>query len=108
MVKLRMMRMGSKKRPYYRVMAIDERKQRDGRPLEFLGTYNPGVEPPALRLELDAIDVWLGKGAQMSGTVRSLVNQVRRSGNTFDNTHTYTPPEKPVAVAAAEEAGLNG
>jgi small subunit ribosomal protein S16 len=108
MVKLRMMRMGSKKRPYYRVMAIDERKQRDGRPLEFLGTYNPGVEPPALRLELDAIDAWLGKGAQMSGTVRSLVNQVRRSGNTFSNVHTYTPPEKPVAVAAAEEAGLNG
>ncbi len=108
MVKLRMMRMGSKKRPYYRLMAIDGRKQRDGRPLEFLGTYNPGVEPPAVRLEMDAIDAWLGKGAQMSGTVKSLVNQVRRTGNTFSNVHTYTPPEQPVAVAAAEEAGLNG
>jgi small subunit ribosomal protein S16 len=78
MVKLRMMRMGSKKRPHYRLMAIDERKQRDGRPLEFLGTYNPGVEPPAVRLELDAIDAWIGKGAQMSGTVRSLVNHLRQ------------------------------
>jgi len=44
----------------------------------------------------------------MSGTVKSLVNQVRRTGNTFSNVHTYTPPEKPVAAAAAEEAGLNG
>ena len=80
MVKIRMMRMGSKKRPFYRVMAIDERKQRDGRPLEFLGTYDPRIEPPAVKLNLEGIDVWIGKGAQLSGTVRSLVNGVRRSG----------------------------
>jgi len=80
MVKIRMMRMGSKKRPFYRVMAIDERKQRDGRPLEFLGTYDPRIEPPAVKLNLEGIDGWIGKGAQLSGTVRSLVNGVRRSG----------------------------
>lgn len=82
MVKIRMTRIGSKKSPFYRVMAIDERKQRDGRPLEFLGTYDPRVNPPAVKLDLDAIDGWVGKGAQLSGTVRSLVNGVRRSGNT--------------------------
>ena len=81
MVKIRMMRMGSKKRPFYRVMAIDERKQRDGRPLEFLGTYDPRVEPPAVKLNLEGIDGWIGKGAQLSDTVRSLVNRVRRGGN---------------------------
>jgi small subunit ribosomal protein S16 len=80
MVKIRMMRMGSKKRPFYRVMAIDERKQRDGRPLEFLGTYDPRIEPPAVKLNLEGIDGWIGKGAQLSDTVRSLVNGVRRSG----------------------------
>jgi len=80
MVKIRMMRMGSKKRPFYRVMAIDERKQRDGRPLEFLGTYDPRVDPPALNLNIEGIDGWVGKGAQLSGTVRSLVNRVRRGG----------------------------
>ena len=80
MVKIRMMRMGSKKRPFYRVMAIDERKQRDGRPLEFLGTYDPRIEPPAVKLNLEGIDGWVGKGAQLSDTVRSLVNGVRRSG----------------------------
>ena len=82
MVKIRMMRMGSKKSPFYRVMAIDERKQRDGRPLEFLGTYDPRVEPPALNLNLDGIETWVGKGAQLSDTVKSLVGKVRRSGNT--------------------------
>ncbi|HIE69353.1 MAG TPA: 30S ribosomal protein S16, partial [Planctomycetes bacterium] len=82
MVKIRMMRMGSKKRPFYRVMAIDERKQRDGRPLEFLGTYDPRVEPPSVKLDLEGIDGWIGKGAQLSDTVRSLVNGVRRTGNT--------------------------
>jgi small subunit ribosomal protein S16 len=81
MVKIRLTRMGSKKRPFYRVMAIDERKQRDGRPLEFLGTYDPGIEPAALNLDLDGIESWVGKGAQLSDTVRSLVNRVKREGN---------------------------
>ncbi|MAG33628.1 MAG: 30S ribosomal protein S16 [Deltaproteobacteria bacterium] len=78
MVKIRMMRIGSKKRPFYRVMAIDERKARDGRPLQFLGTHDPRVDPPATQLDLDAIDGWVGKGAQLSGTVRSLVNKAKR------------------------------
>jgi small subunit ribosomal protein S16 len=82
MVKIRMMRMGSKKSPFYRVMAIDERKQRDGRPLEFLGTYDPRVNPPAVNINLDGIDGWIGKGAQLSDTVRSIVNRVRRTGDT--------------------------
>jgi small subunit ribosomal protein S16 len=81
MVKIRLMRMGSKKRPFYRVMAIDSRRQRDGRPLEFLGTYDPGVDPAALDLNLDGIEAWKAKGAQLSDTVRSLVNRVKREGN---------------------------
>ena len=82
MVKIRLTRMGSKKRPFYRVMAIDERKQRDGRPLEFLGTYDPRIDPASLNLDLDGIEAWVGKGAQLSDTVRSLVNRVKREGNT--------------------------
>ena len=81
MVKIRLTRMGSKKRPFYRVMAIDERKQRDGRPLEFLGTYDPRIDPASLNLDLDGIEAWVGKGAQLSDTVRSLVNRVKREGN---------------------------
>jgi small subunit ribosomal protein S16 len=104
MVKIRLTRLGSKKRPFYRVMAIDERKQRDGRPLEFLGTYDPRMDPPALNLNLDGIDGWLGKGAQLSDTVKSLVGRVRREGN--------TPPAvitSPAAVVpTATETSING
>ena len=91
MVKIRLTRMGSKKRAYYRVQAIDERKQRDGRPLEYLGTYDPRTEPAAVNLNLDSIDAWLGKGAQLSGTVKSLVNRVKREGNTYAVAEAVAP-----------------
>ncbi len=98
MVKIRLTRMGSKKRPFYRVMAIDERKQRDGRPLEFLGTYDPRLDPPALNLDIDGIEGWVGKGAQLSDTVKSLVGRVRREGNTVP----------PVSAPVGTEVVTNG
>jgi small subunit ribosomal protein S16 len=79
MVKIRLTRAGSKKRPFYRVTAIDERKQRDGRPLEFLGTYDPLPSADTLNLNIDGIEAWIAKGAQMSSTVKSLVKRARRS-----------------------------
>jgi small subunit ribosomal protein S16 len=85
MVKIRMMRIGSNNNPFYRVIAIDERKPRNGRPLEFLGTYDPTVNPPALKLDLESIDRWVAKGAQFSSTVGSLVRQLRRSAGAAVN-----------------------
>ena len=78
MVKIRMTRLGAKKRPYYRVMAIDERKRRDGRPLEFLGTYDPKPEVEVINLRMDAIEAWIAKGAQMSDAVRNLVKKQKK------------------------------
>lgn len=78
MVKIRLMRLGSKNNAFYRVIAIDERAPRNGRPLEFLGTYDPNSNPPALKLEIESIDGWVAKGAQVSSTVGSLVRQQRR------------------------------
>jgi small subunit ribosomal protein S16 len=52
MVKIRLTRAGAKKRPYYRIVAIDDRRQRDGRPLEFLGTYDPKTEPERVVIPL--------------------------------------------------------
>ncbi len=75
MVKIRLSRRGAKKRPFYRIVAIDERKQRDGRPLEFLGTYDPAPNPERLDLKVEQIDAWVAKGAQMSPTVRSLIKR---------------------------------
>lgn len=103
MVKIRMTRMGSKKRPFYRVIAIDERSARDSRPIEFLGTYDPRIDPPAVNINLEAIDGWLGKGAQLSGTIRSVVNRVRKSGNT-----PIAPPVIPAKPAAPTAEVTNG
>lgn len=60
------MRIGSKGRPFYRVVAVDERKKRTGGYLELLGTYNPLTEPKEIRLQQDKIDAWVKKGAVMS------------------------------------------
>lgn len=74
-VKLRLTRSGSKKRPYYRVVAINSTTRRDGRPLEFLGYYNPMVNPAEVKLDNEKIQKWLDLGAEPSDTVRSLLKQ---------------------------------
>ncbi|HVH06383.1 MAG TPA: 30S ribosomal protein S16 [Myxococcota bacterium] len=78
MVKVRLQRAGAKNRPFYRIVAIDERRQRDGRALEFLGTYDPAPTPPAIQLEAEKIEAWRGKGAQISGAVASLVRRAKK------------------------------
>ena len=78
MVKIRLTRAGAKKRPFYRIIAIDERRQRDGRPLEFLGTYDPKTNPESILLRSEALDAWVKKGAQLSPTVKSLIRRAGR------------------------------
>ena len=74
-VKLRMRRMGSHKRPFYRLVAADSRYQRDGRFLEILGYYDPMVKPFKFHVERDKVLAWLGKGAQMSETAESMLRK---------------------------------
>ncbi len=78
MVKIRLQRAGAKKRPFYKIVAIDERSARDSRALEFLGTYDPKGDPAEVKLDLAGVDRWVGRGAQLSETVASLVHRVRR------------------------------
>lgn len=78
MVKIRLTRGGAKKRPYYRIVAIDHQSQREGRPLEYLGSYDPKLDPERIDLKADRIDSWVAKGAQLSPTVASLVRRARR------------------------------
>ena len=78
MVKIRLTRVGAKKKPVYRIHAIDERKARDGRALEYLGTYDPHQDPPAVNLKTEAIEAWIAKGAQMSSTVASLMKTAKQ------------------------------
>ena len=78
MVKIRLLRAGAKKRPFYRVIAIDERRKRDGRALEFLGTYNPIAKPAEIKLRTDRIEAWVAKGAELTDAVRALIRRSRR------------------------------
>lgn len=69
---IRLMRMGRRKRPFYRVVVADSRMPRDGRFLDILGTYNPLTEPPEVKIDEGKALYWLTKGAQTSDTVRQL------------------------------------
>ncbi len=60
------MRIGAKKKPFYRVVAVDEQSKRTGAYIELLGTYNPLTEPKDIKLKQDRIDYWIKQGAQMS------------------------------------------
>jgi small subunit ribosomal protein S16 len=76
-VHLRLSRAGRKKVPFYRLVAADSRKPRDGRYLEILGTYDPLKNPPLAQLKQERVLDWLHKGAQPSVTVRAVL---RRAG----------------------------
>jgi small subunit ribosomal protein S16 len=77
MVKIRLTRAGARSQPFYRIVAIDERRQRDGRALELLGTYDPKASPERLVVRGEALDAWVKKGAQVSPTVKSLLRRSR-------------------------------
>ncbi|MDR2744011.1 MAG: 30S ribosomal protein S16 [Desulfovibrio sp.] len=72
-VKLKLTRLGSKKHPFYRIVAANDETRRDGRPLEFLGYYNPMAAPAEVKLNMDKVSVWLARGAEPTDTVRSLI-----------------------------------
>jgi small subunit ribosomal protein S16 len=74
-VKLRLMRMGKKKQPVYRVVAADSRSPRDGRFIEILGTYEPRSEPSRVVIDNDKAVRWLRDGAQPTETVARLLTQ---------------------------------
>ena len=74
-VKIRLKRMGSKKRPFYRIVVADSRSPRDGRFIETVGTYNPLTEPEQVTLKEEAIMNWLSNGAQPSNTVRNILSK---------------------------------
>ena len=80
-VTIRLRRIGRKKQPSYRVVVTDSANPRGGKYLDTLGFYNPRLQPAELRLDLDKVDTWVGKGAGMSDTVASLVRKARRGGD---------------------------
>lgn len=74
LVKIRLMRAGSKKRPFYRIVAADSRSPRDGKFLEILGYYDPRQKPHVLEVETERVQEWVDKGAQTSERVGKLIS----------------------------------
>ncbi len=75
MVKVRLKRMGAKKRPFYRIVIADSRAPRDGRFIEIVGTYDPRKHPSEVTLKEDRIRYWLNNGAQPKDTVGSILKK---------------------------------
>ena len=76
-VKIRLRRMGAKKAPYYRVIVADERRARDGRFIEEIGTYDPLAEPAVVKIDMERANYWIGCGAQPTDTVRALLKKAQ-------------------------------
>jgi small subunit ribosomal protein S16 len=110
-VKLRLMRMGKKKQPTYRVVAADSRSPRDGRFIEIVGVYDPRREPSAIRIDNDKAVDWLRKGAQPTDSVRKLL-EISGAWEAFrGQPSSASAPEaapkaaaKPAAKAASKSA----
>jgi small subunit ribosomal protein S16 len=73
MLAISLMRLGAKKRPFYRVVVKEKRSKRDGKYLENVGTYDPLADPAEVKLDHDRIQYWIGVGAKPSETVASLI-----------------------------------
>ena len=76
-VKLRLMRMGKKKQPTYRVVAADSRAPRNGKFIEILGAYDPRQEPSVVKIDVAKADSWIAKGAQPTERVAKLLEVAR-------------------------------
>ena len=75
MVKIRLKRMGMKKKPFYRLVVTDSRNPRDGRFIEEIGHYNPVANPVELKIDDERAKYWIGVGAQPTDTVRALLKK---------------------------------
>lgn len=78
MMSMRLMRLGAKSRPAYRIVVIDSRKPRESKAKAIIGSYNPLREPADLRIDLEKANFWLARGAKASPTVKSLLKKAAK------------------------------
>ena len=78
MLMIRLRRGGAKNNPIYRVVVSDSRKATDSKYLDQVGFYNPNLDPPEIRIDLEKVEEWRGKGAGVSETVRSLIRKAQQ------------------------------
>lgn len=104
-VKIRLKRMGAKKKPFYRIVVADSRSPRDGKLIEELGFYNPLTVPAEIKIDGEKAAKWLSNGAQPTETVRSLFRKAgiaKPAASTGPDAKTVEPeatkPEVPAEV----------
>lgn len=103
MLTIRLRRHGAKKDPHYRVVVTEDSDGRDGPFLEIVGHYHPRKQPAEIVLDVGRAEHWIGQGAQMSDTVRSLYKRVK-AGNVEGAVAAAEAPEPARPRAAAQEA----
>lgn len=107
-VKIRLRRVGARKRPFYRLVVADARSPRDGRFIEAVGTYDPLQDPALVRIDGDRVKHWISQGARPTDIARELLVRegvLERSGPVYEKKEKAPrPSKKQVAKAAAAEA----
>ena len=103
MVKIRLMRMGKRKQPYFRVVVADSRSPRDGRFIENIGKYHPRAHPSVIDIDEERALHWLKNGAQPSDPVRVLFEKTG-----IWSTFTGQPPPTPLMEPSAGDAESEG
>ena len=74
-VRIRLTRLGRKKKPFYRIVVADSQSPRDGKFLDIVGTYDPLQDPAVIKVDNEKLDDWMGRGALPSTTVKSLLKK---------------------------------
>lgn len=103
MVRIRLRRMGAKKKPFYRIVVADQRSPRDGRFIENIGTYDPMTDPPTVHIKGERASHWLGVGAQPSEAVARLL---KKNGITDEQGKLLAVEVEEAAPEAEETADL--
>jgi small subunit ribosomal protein S16 len=123
LVKIRLARAGNRNRPFYRIVAAEESRRRDGRFIEILGTYDPLKKPAAIEVKADSVLKWLSNGAQPTDTVKQILAKggvwghwmAKKNGSatgepigtltgTIERTREQRPSKKTTARIQAEES----
>src|SRR5438477_11567484 len=114
-VAIRLRREGALNRPYFKVVVTDKRSPRDGKFIEIVGTYDPKKPGMNSTLKLDRIEHWIGKGAQPSDTVRSLIKKIKnpeaaakKAAATAAKKAASKPGKAPAAATEAAAAPAPG
>lgn len=105
MVKIRLKRMGAKRRPFYRLIVADSQSPRDGRFIDQLGYYDPLTDPATIKIDEEKVTNWLSRGAQPSESARELLRRsgVLGGGARAEVTATGAGEKAPAAVAEASD-----